>query len=477
MRRIVVALVALLALGSPGALAARPDLSLRPKLLPMPAWQAPAPTSATTDGGTRVLVLAEHAIPIVHVVVTIPAGSALDPHDREGLAAAVAMMLQEGGAGSRSAPALAQAFATLGVDLEARVDGDGVTLAFSVLARNLDRALALVGDMLARPRFDAVEWPRAQAQRINEIRRRLDEPGAIADDLFNAVVLGEHPYAHAPLGTIASVGAISVDELKRFYAAHYGPRCAAVILVGDVDPAGAAARVQRAFADWPATAVPPPALPPTTTPAARLVLVDRPGAPQSQIRVGHLGREGRTPDFAPLTLLGSVLGGPFTSRLNQNLREKHGFVYHARARFSLRRDGGTFAAIYGVRSDATAAALKETVAEIAGMRAPLPEAELDKGRSMMVQDLVEAFADGNQTAEELARLERFGLPLDFWSKLPATLAALDVPAVTRVAQQLFFPERLIVVVVGDRKLIEPSLRALPFVKTIELRNAEGKLVK
>jgi zinc protease len=212
-------------------------------------------------------------------------------------------------------------------------------------------------------------------------------------------------------------------------------------------------------------------------PAARVVLVDRPGAPQSQVRVGHLGRKGNTPDFVPLRLLGSLLGGPFTSRLNQNLREKHGFVYHAYARFNVRSDGGSFAATYGVRSDATAAALKETVAEIAGMRAPLPEAELEKGRSMMLQDIVETFADGGQTAAELARLVRYDLPLDFWSKLPATLAGLDVPAVTRVAQQLFFPERLTVVVVGDRKVIEPSLRTLSFVKTIEVRNAEGKLVK
>jgi zinc protease len=419
----------------------------------------------------------DHALPMVHVLVTISAGSALDPPDRPGLAAAVAMMLHEGGAGKRSALALAQAFAALGVDLNLRVDSDSVLLSFPVLARNLERALVLVGDMLARPRFEATEWPRAQAQRVDEIRRRLDEPAVVADDIFERLVYGEHPYAHAALGTVAGLSAITVDEIKRFYAAHYGPRCVSVIFVGDADAAGASAIVQRALAGWSAAVEPPSAPPPPLPQPARVVLVDRPGAPQSQVRVGHLGRDGKSPDFAPLTLLGTLLGGPFTSRLNQNLRERHGYVYHAHAGFWLKRSGGTLVAQYGVRTDATAAALKETVAEVAGMRVPLSAADLDKGRSLMLQDIVETFGDANSAAQELARVVSFERPLDFWSHMPATLAALDVAAMTRAAQQLFFPERLIIVIVGDRKAVEPGLRRLPFVKTIEMRDADGNLRK
>ena len=474
--RLLVA-ASLLALGAGAAVAAKPDLTVRPPLSPPPSWKAPAPSSATTAAGTRVVVLPEHGLPIVHVLITVPAGSALDPPDRPGLAAAVAMMLQEGGAGTHSAPEVAQAFAELGVDLEEHIDNDEVQLYLSVLSRNLDRVLVLLGDLLARPRFDAAEWQRAQARRIDEIHRRMDDPRHIADDVFDRVLYGDHPYGHSFLGTPAAVGAITVDELKRFYAAHYGPRTVAVILVGDAEATAASATVQRALANWRSTAQPPAPAPAPMPQPARVVLVDRPDAPQSQVRVGHLGRERKTADFPALTLLETVLGGSFTSRLNQNLREKHGYVYHANAHFDLRRATGTFAARAGVRTDATAPALKETVAEISGMRAPMPQAELDKGRSLVLQAVVEAFGDGNQTAEYLADLVTNDLPLDYWTRLPAALAALDLPTLTRAAAQLFFPDRLTVVVVGDRKTIEPSLRALPFVKSIELRGVDGKLLK
>ena len=458
------------------ALADKPDLTQRPPLATQPAWAAPVPASATTATGARVVVLPQHELPMVHVLVTIPAGSALDPPNRPGLAAAVASMLQDGGAGTRSAPEVAHAFAELGADLEEHVDTDQVQLAVTVLARNLDRTLALVGDLVARPRFDAADWQRAQARRIDEIHRRLDEPEHLADDLFARALYGEHPYGHPFLGTLESVRAIGVADLRAFWAAHYGPRTVTFILVGDTEAAPATDAVARALADWRSTAQLPP--PPPTPPSlpARVVVVDRPGAPQSQIRVGHLGRERKTPDFAALMLLETVLGGSFTSRLNLNLREKHGYTYGVRASFELHTVAGPFTVAAGVRTDVTAAALKETVAEITGMHAPLAPDELTKGRLLVMHTIVEAFGDGNETTAYLADLIAHGLPVDSWSKLPAQLSALDLAATTRAAAALFQPERLTIVVVGDRKAVEPELRLLPFVKSVELRDTEGRVL-
>ncbi len=483
-------LAAFLLLGAwtPSAVAAKPDLTKQPVAAPPPAWKAPPPSLATTPAGTRVAVLARHELPVVHVLVTVRAGSALDPRDRPGLAAATATMLDEGGAGARTAPEVAQAFADLGAELEDHFDTDQVQLKLTVLARNLDPALALLGDLLARPRFDADDWKRVQGRRLDEIRRHLDDPRHIADEVFERVLYGEHPYAHPFLGTLASIGALRADELRAFWAAHYGPRTVDVVLVGDVELGAATQAVGRALGDWRSTAKPPVSPPPPSVSlsptdvvqrgpaAARVVLVDRPGAPQSQVRVGHLGRAQRSPDFAAMSVLEMVLGGSFTSRLNQNLREKHGYVYHAYAHFDLRDVAGPFACMYGVRTDATAAALEETVAELVGIRAPLAPAELDKGRALALQAVVEAFSDGSQTAEEVADLFAHGLPLDFWTKLPAAMAALDVPALTKVADKLFSPDALTIVVVGDRKAIEPELKKLPFVKTIEARDAEGRLL-
>ena len=444
----------------------KPDLTKQPPLAASAPWRAPVPTMTETAAGPRLVVLPQHQLPMVHVLVTIPAGSALDPANRPGLAAAVAGMLQDGGAGARSAPEVAQALADLGTEIEEHVDTDQVQLSLTVLSRNLERTLGLLDDLLRRPRFDAADWQRAQARRIDEIRRRLDEPEHLADDLFNRVLYGDHPYGHPFLGTVESVRAITAGELRAFWAKYYTPSNLTLIFVGDVDAEALAKRfgatTTRATAAWPAAPPPPKAR------GARVVLVDRPGAPQSQLRVGHLGAARGTADYAALSVLETVLGGSFTSRLNLNLREKHGYTYGARATFDFRTATGPFVAAAGVRTDATAAALKEMVAEIAGMRAPLSAGELQKGRRLVMNSIVEAFGDGNEATAYVADLVAHRLSLDAWSLLPAQLAALDVAATTRAAARYLRPDDLVILVVGDRKAIEPSLRQLPFVKSLEI---------
>jgi zinc protease len=450
-------MIKVLVLAVAGAILARPPLP------PQPAWKAPVPSQKATPSGPHVVVLPQHELPVVHVLVTIPAGSALDPANRPGLAAAVATMLQDGGAGKRSAPEVAQAFADLGTEVEEHVDLDQVQLQVTVLSRNLGRALALLHEVVEQPRFDRADWQRTQARRLDEIRRRIDEPEHLADDMFGRVLYGDHPYGHPFLGTVASVGAITVDDLRSFWSKYYGCGNVSYILVGDTDERAADGALPACThpGAWPAPPPPPKAGKP------RVVIVDRPGAPQSQVRVGHLGAARGTPDFAALTLLETVLGGSFTSRLNNNLREKHGYTYGARASFEWHTATGPFVATAGVRTDVTGAAIKETVAEIAGMRAPLSVDELTKGRLLVLHTIVEAFADGNETAAYFADLIAHRISLDAWSKLPAQLAALDLAATTRAAQRYLRPDDLTIVVVGDRKAIEPQLRALPFVKEIE----------
>ncbi len=456
---------------------APPDLSHPPKMPPPPAWTAPAPGSATTANGARVVVLAEHELPLVCVLVSVAAGSASDPAAHPGLAAATAMMLQDGGAGGKSAPELAQAIAALGGELRTRVEGDEVKLQLIVLARNLTPALQLLGDILARPRFDAAEWPRAQARRLDELRRHQDEPREVADEVFARVLYGEHPYGHPPLGTPESVAALTIDDVRGFWAAHYGPKTVAFVLAGDAALDTTVAAVGKTLGDWKSNAVPPAVPPPAPVGTARLVLVDRPGAPQSELRVGYVGRDRKTPDFAPILLLETVLGGSFTSRLNQNLREKHGYTYGARAHFDLRRAAGPFTASAAVRTDVTAESVKETVGELQRMRTPLTPGEVVKGRSLVLSAIVEAFADNGQTANYLDELTTHDLPVDAWSHVPAQLEKLDVPSLGQAAARLFHPEQLIILVVGDRKAIDAPLRKLPFVKSIEYRDVQGRVVK
>lgn len=474
-RSFTVAALAILT-SAASARAAQPALK-RPTIAVAAPWQAPVPSAVTTAAGTRVVVLSDTRLPLVHVMVTIAAGSALDPPSRPGLAAAVESMLQDGGAGARTAPELAAALAELGAELRENVEPDEVQLELTVLSRNLERALALLGDLVARPRFEAAEWKRAQAQRLAEIDRRRDDRSDIADDVFQRVLYGDHPYAHMPLGSAAAISAITPDELRAFYQAHYGPKTVAFVVSGDATAPSVAASVTRALGDWKSSALPPPAPAPAVAPAPRVVIVDQPGAPQSELRVGHLGRARVTPDFPSLLLLRTILGGSFTSRLNQNLREKHGYSYGAQAHFDFWRAPGPFRAQAAVRPDVTAAALGEIVHELRAIQEPIGDAELQKGRALLDAAIVESYSDGEASCTVLADLVTHALPLDAWSGLTTALRTLDAATVSRVAAALFMPDRLVIVVVGDRKLIEPSLRALPFVRAVEFRDAAGRLVK
>jgi zinc protease len=443
---------------------------VQPTIPPVTPWQPPRPLVEKSQSGARVVVSPSHALPLVHVVATVQAGSDQDPPSQPGLASAVAMMLQEGGAGARTPPQLALAFADLGAELQVGVDASGVRLGLTVLSRNLDAALALLGDLLARPRFDASEWPRARAQRLAEIERRRDEPRAIADAVFARVVFGDHPYGHAAIGTAPSVRALEIDALKQFYAAHYGPRTVSFVLTGDVTPARATAAIDRALAGWQSSAAPSPVAAPAAN-GTRFVLVDRPGAPQSEVRIGHVGRARSTPDYPALKVLETVLGGSFTSRLVQNLREKHGYTYGVSSRFALWRAAGPFAVVSAVRTDVTSESLREIVAELGRIVKPLGDDELRKGRALVEQSLVETFSDGRLAATVLADLAVNDMPLDALTTVGPALGKLDLAGVTYVAAQLFHPNALTVVVVGDRKVIEPKLKTIA--PTIEYRDVDG----
>jgi zinc protease len=448
----------------------------KPPLPPPPKWEAPVPALQQTAVGVKVATLPRADLPLAHVLVTVKAGADLDPPDRPGLAAAVATMLQDGGAGARGAPELAAAIEALGGELQIVCDRAGVRLQLTVMSRHLDEALALLGDLLVRPRFDAEEWARVRARRVAEIARARDEPRAIADTVFHRAVYGAHPYGHPVLGTQAAVEKLSAEDLAKFYAAHYGPRTTSVVLVGEVGDG--AKRVERAFAGWTSRAAPAPA-PPSVKPAGKgvqLVLVDRPGAPQSELFAGHVAQARSTPDYAPMIVAETVLGGSFTSRLVQNLREKHGYTYGVNSRFILLAAPGPLAVRSAIRTDVTADAVKEMMNEIKGMSV-VSEDDVKKGRSLRMNAIVDAFASGQRTDELVGDLLLFDLPLDTWAKLPSQLGKLDAKSVVAAVKRLIQPEAMTIVVVGDRKAIEGGLRALPFVKSVEIRDVDGNLAK
>jgi predicted Zn-dependent peptidase len=459
-RLIVVGVVCLLVSPAMAGEIARPDLSSRPALGAAPSWEPPAPSVQTLSNGLRLVVVPRHQVPLVHVAIAVQAGSELDPPSQPGTAAAVARLAEEGGAGARDAAAFGEALSDLGLDLHRIVDEAGVRFSSAVTRDRLEPALALLADLVARPRLSPEEWPAVRARLVSELLHEEAEPREVAEAELARAIYGDHPYGHRSLGTRASLDALTTPVLRAFYDERWGPRTTSVVLVGDVTPEAGRALVEKALGGWKAKAAPATvAAAPARAKGRRIVIVDRPGATQSEVRVGHLGAAWDTPDLVALELLETVLGGSFTSRLVQNLREKHGWTYGAQAEWTLRRAAGTFMVRAAIRTDATAPAVREILSEIAGMRAPIPTAELQKARALARQKQLERWASSQMAALMVAELLLADRTPELLRSIYRGLDGLDGAALGAAAARQLAPEALTVVIVGDRARVLPALRA------------------
>jgi predicted Zn-dependent peptidase len=246
-----------------------------------------------------------------------------------------------------------------------------------------------------------------------------------------------------------------------FYGTYYRPNNATLLVVGDVRPDDVERRAQALFGGWSAATVPTVALTTATGPSATtVVLIDKPGAAQSSFRLGGIGAPRSTSDYFALQVLNTILGGSFTSRLMQNLRETHGYTYGAASGFSLRRVAGPFVASAEVVSAKSDSALIEFMKELRAIRDTVPSDELAKAKRYLQLGLPEDFETTGSIAGEMLPLLTYGIPLDFYNSAVEKIGAVTQADVQRVARQYVNPDKLTLVIVGDRKTIEPGIRAL-----------------
>lgn len=435
-----------------------------------PALSLPAPAERTLANGLRVLYVPRRDLPIVQALLVTRGGLGDDPARTPGLAAFAAEMLDEG-AGGRSPLELAEALERLGASLWTGAGWDNAQVSLQVLRGRLPDALRLMADVAVRPDFPEREVTRVREERLTELNRARDEARIIAGNAFAALLYGEtHPYGR--VATTEAVGRIDRRALVDFHRRHYRPNAATLILVGDVDVADHAL-VEAAFGAWARAAVAA-----TETPrareaqATRIVLIDRPGAAQSEIRIGHPAVARDNPDFYPLQVLNTLLGGSFTSRLNQNLRETHGYTYGARSAFAMRLGAGPFEASAAVVTAKTDSAVIEFFNELRRIRdVPVPADELERAKRYVALGLPQQFETSAQVAQRIAQLVVYGLPLDYYNSYVQQIMAVSAADVQRVAREYVRPDRSAVVVVGDQRTIEAGLRALP-VGALEIRRAE-----
>jgi predicted Zn-dependent peptidase len=440
-----------------------PDRSAPPKSGPPPRLQLPVVQKHVLGNGLRVWVIERHTVPTVHMTLVVKSGSAADPAGKYGLASLTAAMLTEG-AGGKGSLAIADELDYLGADVGASSSFDATLVGLSVPVARLAPALAVMVDVVVRPDFPQNELDRLREQRLTSLRTAKDSPPAIAAIAFPLVVYGRgHRYGTTGGGTSETVMGFTRDDLRQFHAAHFRPDQAALVVAGDVTPATVLPVLESAFGSWraPGGAAPTATVPPPQQVKARTVtIVDKPGAAQSVIRIGAVGVPRSTPDFFALEVLNTVLGGSFTSRLNQNLREQHGYAYGAGSGFDMRRAAGPFFASASVQTDKTAEAVAEFFNELNGIRAPIPADELAKAKHYVALGFPGEFETSADLAGMFAASIVYDLPDDYYATYVDRVLAVTAADVERAAQKYIQPDRLAVVIVGDRQAIEPKVKAL-----------------
>jgi zinc protease len=416
----------------------------------------PATQRLTLSNGLPVLIVPQHELPTVQLSLVIGTGAASDPVGRPGVAAMTADILDEG-AGTRNALELADALDAMGADLGTGSSWDSSSVNLHVPVKRLAEALTLMADVVLRPTFPAPELERLRKEALTELLQLRSEPGGIAGSALAHAIFGAHRYGVT--STAKTVAAITLEDLRHFHATHYRPGNATLLVVGDVEPS-VGALLETAFSSWPRGGAPPAALPaPRPLRARSLWLVDRPGAPQSVIRMGHAGPSRTAADYYPREVMSTLLGGLFTSRLNDNLREKHGYAYGASAGFGYRRVSGNFSARTNVQTPSTAPAVTEMLNELVKIHAPAEPDEAVRARSYLALSYPEQFETPGQIAAKLAERVVYGLPEDEFESYVPRVLAVDAAAMQRAAQAID-PDHIAIVVVGDRAKIEAPLRAL-----------------
>ncbi|MBI3491253.1 MAG: insulinase family protein [Acidobacteria bacterium] len=461
MRRYLTPLILLL--GAVLSAQQAPDRSHPPQPGPVPALNMPPIQKRQLSNGLPVWIVELHEVPVAQINLLVLSGSADDPPGRFGAASVASAMLEEG-AGSRTALEIADAIDFLGADLTTGSGIDSSAVRLHVPVARLADALPIMADVALHPTFKKEELDRLRQQRLTALIQGRDDPQTIASTAFPRVLYGpRHRYGTPSGGTAETIKTFTPEDLREFYTSTFRPDRATILAAGDLTPDRVMPLLEKSFGGWKAqgAAAPRQTIAAVDQPAARQVyLIDKPGAAQSQIRIGWIGVPRSTPDYFPLVVMNTILGGSFSSRLNMNLREQHGYTYGASSNFDMRAAAGPFAAAAGVQTDKTRESLTEFFNELNGILKPIPAEELSRAKNYVALRYPGGFETTGDISRQLENALVFHLPDTYFSTYVQNIQAVTAADVQRVAQKYIAPGRFAVVVVGDQKAIEPGIRAL-----------------
>lgn len=436
-------------------------------------YRFPRVERITLGNGLRVLVAENHSSPLASIRVVVRSGAEHDPLDRAGLASFTADMLDEG-AGRMNAVQIAEAFGNLGTSVSAGSNWDRSVVNVDVLSSNLATAVALVADVVRRPTFTQDDIERLRKQRLATILQRKDNASMIASERFAAVVYEGTAYGKPIIGLEPAVERISRDDLLEFYGRHYVPNNTSVIITGDISTRETLNLVRGQFEEWEkGPVIRAIDVAPRQIATNRVYLVDRPQAVQSEIRVGAPGVERTSADFFPLLTMNTLLGGNFSSRINLNLRERHGYTYGARSEFAFRREPGPFMVSTPVRNEVTLPAVQEIFNELRRIRTgEITVEEMRNTKNYLIGVFPAMVESPSDLTNRLQDMEVYGLPENYFDHYRERIAAVTEADLQRVANKYLDPDRMAIVVVGKAEAIRAPLSELGY--PIAVFDVEGR---
>jgi predicted Zn-dependent peptidase len=438
--------------------------AVRPRPSAPREYRFPSFTEEVLSNGIRLVVAPVEKLPLVTILVVIDAGSTIDPPGKEGLAALTADALLEGTRDFDGAQ-LTERFEQLGTAVDSGADWDSAFVKLTVLADRLEETAALLGEAIGNPAFPEREIERLKAERLAEILQLETEPRGLADEKFSEFLYAAASrYAKSDGGTAKSVATLSRADVDSFFRSQYRTGATTVIVAGAINPIGARNLVSQALSRWTSGKGQDRALIASPRATGRTVnIVNKSDAPQSELRVGHIGLPRKHADFFPTMVMNAVLGGLFGSRINMNLREEHGYTYGASSYYEWRRGPGPFAVATAVQSEVTAAALREIFSEVERIRAEkISEEELSLARDYLDGVFPIRYETTAAIASALANIIIYALSGDYYDTYRKRVREVTTDDILLAAQNHLHPEQMQTVIVGDAAAIRDSVAQLGF---------------
>ena len=455
------------------------DRNIMPGPRKEPVFTPPTPERLRLSNGLGVTVVEQRGMPIVAFGLLLNAGANADPEHLPGLAGFTAQMLAEGTT-EKSSQEIAAAFEFIGSRLSIDCRREHTLVSAETLTKHWGTGLELAAELLQSPTFPGHELDRVRREHLTDLHRGKDDPNVVAEQLVPGLVYGRSSgYGHPSGGTETSVEALTRDDILQYFGHNYGPARADLIVVGDVGLDEAVRRAEELFGGWNGNAGPVPASSPDgegITSETTIVLVDRPGAPQSVIRALQTAIPRRHPDYFGLTLANYAFGGQFSARLNQNLRQDKGYSYGYQSYIQWYRCPSLLLAGGSVQTGATKESVIETLKEFNEARGdrPITAEELDTAKDGVLRSYPAGFERPGSVLAQLLQMVQFGLPDDYFHTVRPAIEAVTLADVHRIAEDWLRPDQLKVLIVGDREEVEPGLQelGLPIVHL----NSDGEVI-